>query len=127
MNDPLVQLARGQLDRMLARLRAGVTITPAIEAALARLRTATAELVAWAQTSPVRVPGDSLYTSIGPWVQAVDALQAVIDLDDPDEGEAVVEVDHFTPPDTSPEEWIAGVEVLLAELDERPNEKSTDT
>jgi len=95
-------------------------MTPRINTALVRLEAATADLVDWAQTSPVRVPGDSPYTPIGPWVRAVDELQAAMDPEANDEEHAVVEVAHFTPPDTPLAEWIAGVEALLAELDERP-------
>jgi hypothetical protein len=121
MQEALTGLARTTLDRLLEQLRAGVTRTPQIDAALVRLEAATAELVAWVQTAPVREPGDSPYTPIGPWVQAVDDLQAAINPEDPDEAGAVAEVDHFTPPDTPLEEWIAGVERLLAELDKPPN------
>jgi hypothetical protein len=118
MHDPLVQVARGQLDRMLARLRAGITRTPRIDAALAQLETATADLVAWAETSPVRVPGDSLETPIAPWVRAIDELQAAMH---PEEGEEGDEVEYFMPPDTPLKDWIAGVEALLAKLDTGPS------
>jgi hypothetical protein len=119
-NERLIQFAREMMDRLKARLRAGVVRTSQIDAALARVEAATAELVHWAQTVPVHELGDSLSTPIGPWVQAVDTLQAALDPENDDEPGAIGEVDHFTPPDTPLEEWIAGVEALLAELDSPP-------
>jgi hypothetical protein len=124
MDDPLVLLARRQLGRELARLRGGVTRTPRIDAALGQLQAATAELIAWAHTSPVREPGDSLYTPIGPWVQAVNALQSAMHPEDADAAEEVVEGEAFTPPDTPLAEWIAGVEALLDELVARDRQRA---
>jgi hypothetical protein len=118
MYDPLIQVARTQLDKELARLGAGVTMTPQIAAALARLEAATAELIAWAQTSLDRVPGDSLETPIGPWVRSICALRTAIDPEDPDEENEIEFFAPELPPDTPLAEWIAGVEALLAELDE---------
>lgn len=120
-NGQLVQFARGQMDRILARLRAGMTRTPRLDTALAQVEAATAELVGWAQMAPVRELGDSLHTPIGPWVRAVSALQAGLSRASGNGADAVVEGDHVPPRDTLPdtplEEWIAGAEALLAELD----------
>jgi hypothetical protein len=117
MDEPLVEFVREQMGRLLARLRARGTRTPQIDAALVRLEAATAELVAWAQTSPVRVPGDFEYTPIGPWVLAVNELQTLMDPEENDEENAVAEAEYFTPPDTPFDEWVAGVEALLAEVE----------
>jgi hypothetical protein len=87
MDEPLVAFVRAQMGRLLARLHAGGTRTVPIDAALVRLEAATAELMAWAQTSPVRVPGDFESTPIGPWVLAVNELQTLMDPEADDQGE----------------------------------------
>jgi hypothetical protein len=125
MDEPFVEFVREQMGRLLARLRARGTRTRRINAALVRLEAATAELVAWAQTSPVRVPGDFELTPIGPWVLAVNELQTLMDQEVGDEENGVVEVDHFTPPDTPVDEWSAGVDALLAEV-KRLNAEADD-
>jgi hypothetical protein len=124
-NEQLVQFARGVMDRIVARLRAGVVRTPRLDAALARAEAATAKLVSWVPTAPIHKLGDSLSTPIGSWVRAVHALQTALDPEDDDEPRAAIEGEYVSlrdsPLDTPFEEWMAGIEALLAELDRKPD------
>jgi hypothetical protein len=108
MYDRFLHVAREAFEEMWCCLWEDlIEMTPAMDRALSRLRVATAELAAWAQTSPVRVPGDFRYTPIGAWVQAVHELHALMDLHD----------DPFLRPVPPFEEWILDFQAGLAKLD----------